>query len=151
MDQLSIVDGDSVKLLISLIRTSREIYNEMSAKLSRFGLTQAKFKILLVLFQKGHSLKPSELAQHTGVTRSTMTGLMDGLERDGFIRRGNHEDRRMTTIHLTEAGTELMNRLFPYYVEYSACLLSDMTKEEHVVLAGLLEKLQKGLKYIKET
>jgi DNA-binding MarR family transcriptional regulator len=151
INQLPIVDGDSVKLLISLIRTSHEIYNEMSSKLSRFGLTQGKFKLLLVLFQKGEALKPSELAQHTGVTRSTMTGLIDGLERDEFIRRGSHEDRRMTTIHLTEEGTELMNRLVPYYTEYSACLLSELTEEDYRVLDGLLEKLQKGLEHMKET
>lgn len=151
INQLPIADERSVRVLISLVQMSHEIYNEMSSKLARFGLTQGKFRILLVLFKKNEPLKPSELAQHTGVTRSTMTGLIDGLERDGFIRRGDHEDRRMTTIHLTEEGRELMNRLFPYYVEHSACLLSELTEDDHAVLAKLLKKLQKGLEHIKET
>jgi len=149
--QLPIADENPVKTLISLVQTSHEIYNELSSKLSRFGLTQGKFRILLVLFKKNQSLKPSELAKLTGVTRSTMTGLIDGLERDGLIRRGDHEDRRMTTIHLTEAGRELMNRLFPYYVEYSTCLLSELTEKEHEVLTNLLEKLKKGLEHMKES
>lgn len=151
INQLPIADENPVKTLISLVQTSHEIYNELSSKLSRFGLTQGKFRILLVLFKKNQSLKPSELAKLTGVTRSTMTGLIDGLERDGLIRRGDHEDRRMTTIHLTEEGRELMNQLFPYYVEYSTCLLSELTEEEHEVLTNLLKKLKKGLEHMKES
>jgi MarR family transcriptional repressor of emrRAB len=151
MSSILMTDEVPIKTLISLIQTSHEIYNEMSSKLSRFGLSQGKFRILLVLFRRQQPLKPSELAKLTGVTRSTMTGLIDGLERDGLIRRGVHEDRRATTIHLTEEGKELMNRLLPYYVEYSKCLMSELTKEDYDVLAGLLKKLKTGLERVKET
>jgi DNA-binding MarR family transcriptional regulator len=32
-------------------------------------------------------LAPHELAKRAGVTRATVTGLLDGLERDGFLSR----------------------------------------------------------------
>lgn len=144
------MEDEPLKTLIALIQTSHEIHNEMSSKLSHFGLSQGKFRILLVLFRRQQPLKPSELAKYTGVTRSTMTGLIDGLERDGLIRRGVHEDRRATMIHLTEDGRELVNRIFPYYVEYSALLMSELTKEDYDVLAGLLKKIKTGLERVKK-
>lgn len=151
ISSISMIEEVPLKTLIAFIRTSHEIYNEMSSKLSRFGLSQGKFKILLILFRHGQPMKPSELAKHAGVTRSTMTGLIDGLERDGFIRRGVHEDRRVTTIHLTEDGKQLIHRIIPYYVEYSTILMSELTKDDYNLLAGLLEKLKTGLERVKKT
>ncbi|WP_180954641.1 MarR family winged helix-turn-helix transcriptional regulator [Bacillus sp. V5-8f] len=122
----------------------------MSSKLSDFGLSQGKFKILLVLYRFPSPLKPSELAAYAKVTRSTMTGLINGLEGDGFIRRGSHEDGRMTAIHLTEAGIDIINRLLPFYAAHNADLMSELTKEDHKSLQALLKKVRIGLNRIKE-
>jgi MarR family transcriptional regulator, negative regulator of the multidrug operon emrRAB len=149
MKQFPITDSDAVKIMISLLQTSREIYNEMSSQLSSFGLTQGKFRILLGLFHRQSPLKPSELAKHAGVSRSTMTGLIDGLEHDKFIRRGSHKDGRSTTIYLTEEGIEVMNRLLPFYREHSTKLMSGLTKGECEILNDLLHKLRISLDHLK--
>lgn len=150
ISSISMIEEVPLKTLIAFIRTSHEIYNEMSAKLSQFGLSQGKFRILLLLFRSQQPLKPSELSALIGVTRSTMTGIIDGLERDGLIRRGVHEDRRATVIHLTEEGQTLMNRIVPYYVECSRCLMAELTKDEYDIFVNLLEKLKRGLEHVKQ-
>jgi len=141
---------ESVELLIDLIQTTHEVYQEMTSKLSHYGLSQGKFRILLSLFEHECPLNPSDLADYAGVTRSTMTGLIDGLEQDGFIRRGTLEDRRKIAIHLTEKGEQLMNTLFPLYVSHATQIMSEMTKEEQDLFTKLLKKLRIGLNESKE-
>ncbi|UIJ37993.1 MarR family transcriptional regulator [Desulfobaculum bizertense] len=52
-------------------------------------------------------MTPSELASKAGVTRATMTGLLDRLETEGHVTRAqSQEDRRKLTINLTQAGQD---------------------------------------------
>jgi len=47
----------------------------------------------------------SEISQYLSVDNSTLTGLIDRLERSGFVRRNsNPDDRRSLNIDITESG-----------------------------------------------
>ena len=47
-------------------------------------------------------LNPADLADRSGVTRATMTGLLQGLETEGMIKRTNcTDDKRMSWVQLT--------------------------------------------------
>lgn len=136
---------EPVELLIDLLETSHDVYQQMTVNLSNYGLSQGKFKILLCLLKLDRALNPSELADYAGVTRSTVTGLIDGLEQDELIRRGAVDDRRKTAIHLTDKGKQLMNTVIPLYVAHTTKIMSEITKEEQVLLSKLLQKIRNGL------
>lgn len=56
-------------------------------------------------------LSPHELAERVGLTPSTITSVLDRLEKVDFVRRSPHPtDRRRTIITLTHTGKELLNR-----------------------------------------
>lgn len=137
-------------VLIQLLRVTHEVQHELTSKLSYFGLSDRKFKILAILLKQERPLNPSELADYAGVTRSTITGLLDGLEKDEFIRRSISEDRRKTAIHLTEKGQQIVGTLAPLYSTHITNIFSKMTKEEQLLLMDLLEKIQGGLQYAKD-
>jgi len=67
-------------------------------------VTTAQAGILFLIKQKsGQSM--SELSQILSVDNSTLTGLVDRLERAGFVRRNSDpDDRRALNIDITEAG-----------------------------------------------
>ncbi|WP_458120523.1 MarR family winged helix-turn-helix transcriptional regulator [Paenibacillus sp. Z6-24] len=130
-----------------LIRTSHDLYNQSSSLLMERGLSQGKMRILTSLLIRKKPLLPSELAKSAGVTRSTMTGLINGLEKDGLIRRGAHEDRRMTAIHLTEEGEALLMATLPEYARVVTSVMSQLTEEEQGMLQQLLYKLRKGIEH----
>jgi DNA-binding MarR family transcriptional regulator len=67
-------------------------------------VTTAQAGILFLLKQKsGQSM--SELSQLLSIDNSTLTGLIDRLERSGFVRRNsNPGDRRALNIDITETG-----------------------------------------------
>jgi DNA-binding MarR family transcriptional regulator len=64
---------------------------------------------LLPLWQED-GLKLVELGRRSGLETSTMTGLIDRMERDGLVeRRDDANDRRVQLIYLTEKGRQAMS------------------------------------------
>lgn len=131
--------------LLALIQTFHEVYNEITSTLSEYSLSVGKLKILVPLFLYDRSLTPSELAEFSGVTRSTMTSILDRLERDQMIERGVLNDRRMTAIYLTEKGKQLIEKVVPEYTINIADFFSEFTAEDHLQFHNLLQKMSMGL------
>ncbi|KKI88974.1 hypothetical protein WQ54_28865 [Bacillus sp. SA1-12] len=137
-------------VLIQLLGVSRELEHELTSKLSYFELSNGKLKVLISILNNERPLNPSELANEARVTRSTMTGLLDGLEKDGFIRRSILDDRRKTAIYLTEKGNSVLNTLMPLYKGHMTKIFSKTTEEEQQLLVNLLVKIKDGLHEAKE-
>lgn len=73
------------------------MHEAMAAKL---GLNATDLKALSLL-RRQPSLGPSELAVHMGLTRGSVTTLLDRLERKRFIRRSRHQaDGRQVRLEL---------------------------------------------------
>ncbi|MEU0154945.1 MarR family winged helix-turn-helix transcriptional regulator [Micromonospora fulviviridis] len=70
------------------------------------GLTSAGMRVLLVLLGAGDSTH-REMAERCFVRPATLTGIVDTLERDGFVaRRRDPGDRRSVQLSLTDKGRE---------------------------------------------
>jgi len=62
--------------------------------------------VLLSLWNED-GLKANELGKRAGLEPSTMTGLLDRMERDGLVKRKpDPNDRRAHRIHLTKEGVD---------------------------------------------
>jgi DNA-binding MarR family transcriptional regulator len=60
-----------------------------------------------------------ELSEKTLVTKGTLTGVLDRLEKKGLIERvPSREDRRCTLIRLTPKGDARFREVFPAHIEY---------------------------------
>ncbi|HXL40963.1 MAG TPA: MarR family transcriptional regulator, partial [Actinomycetota bacterium] len=89
----------------SLQRIEGLLAGRMNNRLRPYGLSTATFNVLLELFRAGGSLSPCDIGEQLSVTRGTVTGLLDSLERQRLVRRTPHpKDRRMLLIELTNEG-----------------------------------------------
>lgn len=136
--------------------TSEAYFNLLSAvdmltaaedrHLSEYNLSQGRFAVLMALW---HNLKerpwltPAELADEAGVTRATMTGLLEALERDGWItRKSNPQDRRMLRVSLTAQGKRRLEKLLPEYFRFVSRMLAPLNATEKKNLVTLLGELR---------
>ncbi len=72
------------------------------------GHVRPSFLVVLWCLWDEDGLKVRDLGQRAGLEPSTMTGLLDRMERDGLVTRlSDPEDRRALRIHLTDAGKAL--------------------------------------------
>jgi DNA-binding MarR family transcriptional regulator len=80
----------------------------MSERLVRLGISMAQLNIMYTL-QRSGVMTMSHLADVLGVSLSNATGLVDRMEERGFIERSRvPEDRRVVLVHVTGAGTRMI-------------------------------------------
>lgn len=142
----------SVKTCLAFLNTTADVYEALDAHFARYGLSMGKFTVLMQLLQAGEQgLTPSECAERAGVTRGTITGLLDGLEREGWVRRQPHPvDRRMLTVQLTPKGQQLLDQMLPDHFCRTTSLMANLTEAEKKTLIELLAKLRAGTPAMRE-
>ncbi len=86
--------------------------------------------VLMSLWRKD-GLKVVELGRKAGLEPSTMTGLIDRMERDGLVtRRVDPKDRRAQQIHLTEQGSGVKASVQAVVEEVIAKVFTGISEKE---------------------
>lgn len=74
---------------------------------------------------------------------ATLTGLVDRMEKGGFLeRKPNPDDRRAILICLTDQGRTTADRIKDMVGEANQTFLSGLTNEEALILRALLKKIK---------
>ena len=136
----------SVEACLAFLRATADVQTALEAHFARYGLSMGKFTLLMQLsLADEQGLTPSECASRSGVTRATITGLLDGLEREGLVERQLYpSDRRMLSVRLTESGRTLLAQMLPDHFCRTTGLMAQLTATEKKTLIKLLQKLQAG-------
>ena len=139
-------DRLATECVINLIRAESLLAAELNNRFRPFGLTGSTFNVLMILDGEPESLSPHELGERLLVTRGTVTGLLDTLQRQGLVKRVPHpDDRRMLLIELTDKGREVLRRTWPVHFPAQTELLSVLSDDEKETLVRLLGKLEAHL------
>lgn len=138
-------DLESIETCLAFLRATTEVYEAFDAHFARYDLSSGKFTVLMQLFVAKQDMAPSEFAERANVTRATITGLLDGLEREGLVQRQAHpSDRRMLTVHLTDKGHTLIERMLPDHFCRTKKLMANLSTTEKKTFVKLLKKLCSG-------
>ncbi|MEK2606191.1 MarR family winged helix-turn-helix transcriptional regulator [Burkholderia arboris] len=133
---------DGIRLCFQLLSLSTAIDRDCASLLAPHGLSEGRFVILFLLDAAGDGLAPNVLAEQAGVTRATVTGLLDGLEKDALIERtADLKDRRALLIRLTRKGKQLATKIFDQHSRWIGSLFANLTLKEREQLATLLVKI----------
>lgn len=137
------IDADSIRAMIGIAGGATTLLASIESHFTRYGLSQGRFAVLMPLyFLQDEDWTPAKLAEFTGVTRATLTGLLDVLERDEWIERRPHaDDGRMTEIVLTRRGRSRFRRILPDHFERLGRVQQVLTAKERETLFELMGKL----------
>lgn len=141
------VEPDAMEVLINIQRVCKAAQCDTSQFLEPYKLSEGKFYVLAYLFSAelldAPAPSPSEIAEHVGVTRATITGLLDGLERDGFLeRRHDSRDRRALTIHMTAKTRRFLDEFIPSHSHRINAIMANLSQDERRQLIALLSKIE---------
>ena len=130
---------------IGLLRSHAATTRQFNAELQeRHGLTLNDFDVLAQLSRgPDYGLKRAELAERVLLTPSGITRLLDGLERAGYVAKGEcPTDARVTYAVLTDAGRAKLREASKTHLASVRALLTErFTAEELEQLSELLERL----------
>lgn len=125
-----------------LIRAEGRILTELTRNFRRYGISHAGFNVLMILDGDDEPLSPHQIGDRRLVTRGTVTGVLDSLERAGLVRRRPHpDDGRMLLVDITDAGRALLRRMLPGHRSIEEDLTGQLSERDKATLARLLGKL----------
>lgn len=150
------LDPSAVESYLHLLLTGDDVFAITEKNLSEHGISHGRFGVLMLLWRGGQPRAmsgmaecaagprtPAELADAAGVTRATMTGLIDTLERDGLVKREpDPDDRRMMSVVLTAKAERFLKQFLPGHFKVIAQLLAPLSESERKTLVRLLVKVQ---------
>ena len=91
-------------------------------------------------------ITPGEIARELSVTPAVITGLIDRLERRGYVSRlESQADRRRVHLALTISGEDARNQAITDLVEKIGSQLENLTDQELTGAAAALETLARTL------
>jgi DNA-binding MarR family transcriptional regulator len=133
----------ATEAVINLLRTESVVSAELNRKLRVHGLSVATFNVLMILDGADGSLCPWQIGERLLVTRGTVTGLLDSLEKQGLIARSaNPDDRRSLQVALTAKGRSTLGTIRRDVFAREVELTGALSARELDTLVKLLGKLQ---------
>jgi len=127
-----------VETIVYLTTESRRLARESAAA---HGLTATQVSVMKLLDAIG-DLSLSSLSVRIGANNSTVTGVIDRMERDGLVqRRRSGEDRRVVYIELTSRGRKLASDAKVDPMQLFRALLEDLPSRDAAELERITTKL----------
>jgi len=97
------------------LRKASRIVSKVYTKEMRSAPVRGPQYSLMMMITRLESPAVSELAEHTGADRTTMTRNLGHLEKRGFIRIAQGKDTRSKAVELTPKGKAALKRSVPHW------------------------------------
>ena len=125
-----------------LHRSAQLMRQELDAVARDNGLGDQRDWIVLSAISEDKRRTQLEIGNHVGLDKTTLTAILDRLERNGhLIRTIDPQDRRVRVPELTESGRELVARIACIRDSIESCKLSGFTDEQREVFLLVLNSL----------
>lgn len=144
-------EAASVLPFLNILRVGSDLTDALNEFLAQYDLQQGRWWVLILLMREDTlTSTPSSLAEKAGVSRATMTGLIDGLEKEGLVKRlFDSTDRRKVVIKLTPAGQSRLDDVMPPYYRKVKRLMQALTVHQRKELVNYLGMLNANIDVLK--
>lgn len=140
-------DGNvrATEAVMNTMQTADMLFDRIGRLLRPLDVSAAGGLVLGILHDHGQ-MSPSELGERLIVTRATVTGVVDSLERRGFVHRSpNPVDRRGLLVEITPEGLAVVSELRTLVHRSEKAWLSALTDDELRGYIELLHRIQDSL------
>lgn len=127
-----------VETILYLYTESRRVTKEVARGL---GLTGPQVSALKILEAVGE-LSLSELSERMSARNSTITGIVDRMERDGLVvRERSQSDRRVVRIRATPRGLAIAREAPVTAMQLVSSALASLSADDRATLRRILVRL----------
>jgi DNA-binding MarR family transcriptional regulator len=133
-----------------LTTNNRLFFSLIKGELSKLGITLPQIFVLDEIKDGPKTI--GEISRAVELSNSTVSGIVDRLERDKFVRRQRDQsDRRVVWVFLAEEAIEMLSKTIPFLkADYQRHLFADLNSEDiqrleeslNLLNTSLLKKIQ---------
>jgi DNA-binding MarR family transcriptional regulator len=114
------------RFIFLISKVCQKLITTLQKSFSGSGIEVTPIQVMLLFFlQQNDGLSLTQISQGLMLENPTVTGLIDRLEKSGYVKRSDHpNDRRVYLVHLTEKGKKVAKKALPIVKK-----LNDQIKE----------------------
>lgn len=138
-------DSRAGELLARFTASARALHQGFMKSFGPHGWTDHKFMVMVVLSALDPAPStPSQLAPYAAITRASMTDVLEGLERRGWIvrRRDRRTDRRSILVNLTPAGRDAIAEAASLYLTMASQIVRVLPSDDLAAFNRICERLR---------
>jgi MarR family 2-MHQ and catechol resistance regulon transcriptional repressor len=142
VDPATAAKQDFMPLMRELVR-AYQAFVDFDAQAHRAaGVTSSQADVIFTLGNT-EGLTFKEIGERTLITKGTLTGVIDRLEKKALVKRVSYpEDRRCTRVMLTPKGARFFERQFPRHVEHLKTRFDRLSDDDRREALAALQKLR---------
>lgn len=135
----------ALRAWVQMLKTAKRIESEVASHFANEHNTSlSRFDVLANLERSpDHATGTSQLSRMLLASRGNITRLLDRMEKDSLIRRRtNASDKRISEVHMTDAGERLFARLAPDHEGWAQEIFGVLSKSELTAFIAMLQRLR---------
>lgn len=103
------------RLIFLVSKVCQKLIVHLQKSFSENGIELTPIQGMLLFFlQKNNGSSLTQIGQGLMLENPTVTGLIDRLEKSGYVKRSDHpNDRRVYLVYLTERGKKVAKKALP--------------------------------------
>jgi DNA-binding MarR family transcriptional regulator len=120
------------RLIFLISKVYQKLIINLQKSFSESGIEVTPIQVMLLFFlQQNNGLSLTQISQGLMLENPTVTGLIDRLEKLGYVKRSDHpNDRRVYLVYLTEKGNKVANKALPIVKKLNQEIKKGYSKEE---------------------
>ena len=124
-----------------LNRAGARIATAFSEEVRPLGATLQTWRVLAALRERD-GRRMGDLSEITSIEVSTLTRLVDGMEKRGLAaRRRDTSDARVVTLFVTASGRRMTQKILPIAQRYEKVILQGFSEAEAALLKAALNRV----------
>jgi DNA-binding MarR family transcriptional regulator len=134
------------RLIFLISKVYQKLIHNLQKAFSKSGIEVTPIQVMLLFFlQKNDGSSLTQISQGLMLENPTVTGLIDRLEKSGYVKRSDHpDDRRVYLVYLTKKGNMIAKRGLPIVKKLNEQIKKGYSEEEiesfKKVLVGAFNK-----------
>jgi DNA-binding MarR family transcriptional regulator len=120
------------RFIFLISKVCQKLITNLQKSFSESGIEVTPIQVMLLFFlQQNDGLSLTQISQGLMLENPTVTGLIDRLEKSGYVKRSDHpNDRRVYLVHLTEKGKKVAKKALPIVKKLNEQIKAGYSKGE---------------------
>jgi len=124
------------------IPATRFAINYLRKEMS-LDLSPIQCEIFIMLQDNGGSMTQRDLEVYLDLSKSTLSGVLRTMEKNGFVEKvASETDRRVMVVTLTDEGKEAYSQAMKKFEELDRIVFAGLDEEELAAFSKVLEKIR---------
>ncbi|KOA20020.1 multiple antibiotic resistance protein MarR [Clostridium homopropionicum DSM 5847] len=126
-------------------QTNKKLMRYLNSKLELHDITLEQWNVLLKLSQH-EKINQKQLADKVDKDQPTLARILDILERKKLVeRKPNKEDKRAFTLHITDKGLSLKEKVEPFLESFFEIIILGISNEDLEIYKHVLTKINSNI------